>query len=483
MPRAQRAKEPSPVTVQVMQQENSQPAEPKPPQEREEKSPTWFWDKLWEIPADDWKAGLYQVWLIRNGDSRVPMAAGEKGYLDMFIEPITPATVKQKYGGGKYTIVLNRRGTAVTSHNFEIEGKPLYDASRERPANSPAVLATQAASADSTMATQFISILREEMNHLREGNQGSTAVNDATVEIMANAAKRAADIMEKQLPQAGNPATMFKDFMTAMKEAGLVGGQQHGSTLGSLVAELTPLITLLTPVLGKFFTPTNPLEQATQFMALMDKVDALRGKGGPSRGTTTNDLILEGIQKLPDVIRTLQSEKQQGQPAQQIRRFPAPGTAPGSPQYAPSGAAPHPPTAASAAPLRVTPIHEAGADTDRGAQVTSHESPAAAAPSNADEFHTAWVKRNIVEMFAMGQDAEKIAVFIDMQKPDLAIDIGNYDVGAILGMIGMDPILGQLTQIPFYELKIEAIRKTLIEMAAEDEEAETETVTVGVRPN
>jgi hypothetical protein len=473
MPRTQRVKEPSPVTVLVGQQENFQAADQKSPQEREEKTSTWFWDLLQSKPADDWKAGLYQVWISRLGDSRVPMAAGEKGYLDMFIEPITFATVKQKYGGGKYQAVLNYRGRAETSHNFEIVGQPIYDERRERPGNSSAVQATQAANADSTMATQFISILREEMNHLREGNQGSTAANDATVEIMANAAKRAADIMEKQLPQAGNPATMFKDFASAMKEMGVIGGQQHGSTLGSLIQELTPLITLLTPVLGKFFTPTNPLEQATQFMALMDKVDALRGKGGPSRGTSTNDLILEGINKLPEMIRTLQAEKQPAQAPQQIRRFPAPGPQPGFPQHAPQGAAPHAPTNANAAPFRVTPIHEAGGAAEPGQPEVQGGQPAAE-PGSAEDFHTAWVKRNIVEMFAMGQDAEKIAVFIDMQKPDLAADIGHYDVQSILGMIAMDPILGQLTQIPFHELKIEAIRKELIAMAAEDLETEEE---------
>jgi hypothetical protein len=465
------------VTVLVSQQDNSQPAEQKSQQEREEKPPTWFWDLLQSKPAEDWKAGLYQVWISRLGDSRVPMAAGEKGYLDMFIEPITFATVKQKYGGGKYQAVLNYRGRAETSHNFEIVGQPIYDERRERPGNSFAVQATQTAQSNdvAALAREYANLFREELQHAREGMQGGAA-NDATVDMLVKASEKAMSMMEKRTPEAGNPTTMMLEMVKAMKEMGVIGGQQ-GSVITQLVHELTPLVTLFGPFVEKFLKPPDPIAEITKYKTLIETFGG--GRGGGSSRTTTEDLILKGIETLPDVIRTLQTEKHAPQPAQQIRRFPAPGPTPGSPQFAPTGAAPHPPTAASAAPLRVTPIHDAGADapqsTDHGTQVASHD-PQAAAPSNADEFHTAWVKRNIVEMFAMGQDAEKIAVFIDMQKPDLAIDIGNYDVGAILGMIGMDPILGQLTQIPFYELKIEAIRKSLIEMAAEDDDLEPEEI-------
>ena len=323
MPRPQRVKEPSPVQVIVGNQQRPEPIEQKPPQEREEKPPNWFWDLLQSKPQEDWKAGAYQVWITRLADSRVPMAAGEKGYLDMFIEPITPAIVKQKYGGGKYQAVLNHRGRAETSHNFEIEGQPIYDTRRERPGNSSAVQAVQAASTDSSnLATQFISILREEMNHLREANQTPTGANEATVEILSNAAKKAAEIMERQTPQAGNPATMMKEMVEAMKSMGVIGGAQHGSTLGSLVQELTPLITLLSPFLEKLFKPADPLGQITMYVELFGKLDELRGKGGSghSHGTTTNDLILEGIKTLPQVISDMNANKAalQRQPQRQI---------------------------------------------------------------------------------------------------------------------------------------------------------------------
>lgn len=432
-----------------------------------------------QLSEEEWKDHI--VYLTRERPKTSINGLG--GYLTKITQPFDREDIKQAYGGNEFSYIMKKKNDLIYSGNFPVEAPPKFDPTRENAGGMPASVPVATGADAQTFAKELIGILREEIGHLREGAQ-STAGGDAAVDMLVKASEKAMAIVEKQTPQASSPAAMMTEMIKAMKEMGIVGAPTSGkSTLGSLIEEVTPLVTLLMPVLGKFFTPSNPLEQATQFMALMDKVDALRGKGGPSRGTTTNDLILEGIKELPNVIRTLQAEKQTAQrPGAQIRQFPQP--APSFPQPTPPAAA-HP-IQSGATPLRVTPIHGADAAARNGDQ-TNTEQPNAEQPSNvatsAEDWHTAWVKRNIVEMFAMGQDAEKIAVFIDLQKPDLAHDLGNYDLKSIVGMIATDPILQQVTQIPFYELKIEAIRTALIEMASEEAELNAEELAEAAKVN
>jgi len=437
-----------------------------------------FWTYMQRLTPEQWNDHI--VYVTREEPKTSINGLG--GYLFKTVTPFDIDEIKMAYGGRVFSYIMKKKGELIYSGKFPIEAPPKFDPTREN-TGAPAGSSSANSSEAQTFAKELITVLREELSHAREGNQGPNAANDATVDMLVKASEKAMTMMEKRTPEAGNPATMFKDFTDAMKNMGFTGGQQHGSTLGALIAELTPLATLLMPLLTKFMTPTDPIAQITQYKTLLDMVDGFRGKGGSSR-TTTEDLILKGIETLPDVIRTFQMEKQPGQPGQQVRRpspaiVPAPGTPPGSPQRAPQGAAPLSPAPASAAPFRVTPIHEGGAPAEQIPQPETESGPEAAVGdvNTAADFHLAWVKRNIVEMMAMGQDAQNIAVFLDMQKPDFAADISNYDLKSILGMIAMDPILSQLTQIQFYELKIEAIRKALIEMDAEDEEIDEETLT------
>lgn len=476
MPRAQRAKEPSPVTVQVMQQEATQPPPEKSTQEREEKPPTWFWDKLQEIPMEEWKAGAYQVWLTRLGDSRVPMAAGEKGYLDMFIEPITPQIVKAKYGGGKYQAVLNHRGRAETSHNFEIEGLPNYDLRRERPANSPAVAAVGGTLDPGGLAQQLTAILREEIAHLRESNQSPNATSDATVEILSNAAKKAADIMERQTPQAGNPATMVKELVLAMKELGMVGGGDHGSTLGKLVQELQPLIALVTPFISKLVQPQDPMAQITTFMSIFEKLDALRGAGGSSRGTTTNDLVLEGIKTLPAVIDQMAQQKaaaaaHAAPPIPSIRPISPAGLNPPAPRMAPAQQPPQTAaasTASAAAPslsgLRTRPL-------DHMAEEFAPEAPATPAPTARQE-HDTWVAEQMVNMIYLGFDGDDVVAFLDKYKPDVVEDLLRYTDEQIEGIFRMNPITARAVDHPNWKRVLAQARASAQALEAEDEDGE-----------
>lgn len=464
-----------------MQQDATQPPPEKPQQEREEKPPTWFWDKLQEIPMEEWKAGAYQVWLTRLGDSRVPMAAGEKGYLDMFIEPITPQIVKAKYGGGKYQAVLNHRGRAETSHNFEIEGLPNYDLRRERPANSPAVQAVGGTLDPGGLAQQLTAILREEIAHLRESNQSPNAASDATVEILSNAAKKAADIMERQTPQAGNPATMVKELVLAMKELGMVGGGDHGSTLGKLVQELQPLIALVTPFISKLVQPQDPMAQITTFMSILEKLDALRGAGGSSRGTTTNDLVLEGIKTLPAVIDQMSQQKAaaaHAAPPPLVRPISPAGLNPPAPRMAPTHVPATPATVdrtAVAAPspgaLRTRPLDQEFQTENRAVNPQPLEYKRPEAPSAAADYDT-WVQTKVVELIYLGFDGDDVVTFLEKYKPEVVADLAKYSEEQIESIFKMSPITVRALEHPNWKRVLSQAKAAAAESIEEEAEEE-----------
>lgn len=488
MPRAKRALDPSPVQVIVGNQTQTENTEIKTAQETQEKPPSWFWDKLAEIPAESWKLGEYQVWITRLGDSRVPFAAGEKGYLDMFIEPITPATIKQKYGGGKYQAVLNRRGRAVTSHNFEIEGTPIFDSRRERPGNSPAALAAGSGDVNGFF-NQVMTMLREELNHARENGQGSNSANEATVEMLSNAAKKAAEIMEKQAPQAGNPATMMRDMVSAMKDMGMVGanGGQTKSTLGSLIEELTPLVALVSPLIEKFFKPQDPMAQITTFMTIFDKLDGLRGSGSGGGGKTdTNTLILEGIKTLPSVIETMQANKAARQrpaprqlpqaPAQPAgatihasRPLPTPLAAPGTQA---NGAAP----ISSSRPLSTVRLDDAPMPKDPADPFAAPTPTANAAPlaqPTEQEFNT-WVSTRMVEMLYLGFDGYDIVGWLEIVKPEIVRDLDKYADDQIESLFRMDPVLMHALEHPNWKNVLADSKAAAADAVADAAEADRE---------
>jgi hypothetical protein len=487
LPRAKRATEPQSVQVILGANNPAENHEIKTTQETTEKPANWFWDKLAEISAESWKAGEYTVWITRLGDSRVPMAAGEKGYLDMFIEPITPATIKQKYGGGKYQAVLNRRGRAVTSHNFEIEGQAIFDARRERPQNSPAVQATNNGQGGNDSAA-LIDILREELKHLREQQSEPNAANDKTVEIMSNAANKAAEIMEKQIPQAGNPATMIKDLVSAMKDLGITGGaQQQNNPLKELFAMLTPLVPILSPLLERILKPQDPLSQISQFMAVMDKLDELRGgAGGKGHGTTTNDLILAGINTLPQVIQDMNAAKAAApRGPRQLPQAPAPPagapirtTSPlSAPLAAPGTQAPGAAPISSSRPLTTVRLDDAPMPRDPAAGAAAAPPPSVVAGEPAkptEQEYNSWVSTRMVEMLYLGFDGYDIATWLEIVKPQIVRDLDKYDIAQIEALFKMDPVLAHALDHPNWQRVIAEAKEAAADAVADAAEADRE---------
>lgn len=467
MPRVAASKAASPVTIQVNPTEQQPPPPPAALEEKPELPPTWFWDKISEIPLDEW-GRVYDLVLQRTGDRKVPMLDGEKGYLATYVKPVTLAEIKGEFGGGKYIIALERNGRYVTSHTFEIAGQSIYS-SRER-AGHPAAAA--AAPADGPLMQQFVNMLRDELQRSREQGGGAAGVTERALDLITDAAKRSNEIVTKQTPQAEGPTAALREMIGAIKDMGLLGGAQH-STLGSLVTEITPLITLLTPLLGKFFTPSDPLSQVTQFMSLMDKLDELRGKaGGGGRGTTTNDLLLAGIEQLPKVLNEMGQQKAQALEHQQRQLAVGARVSHGTSPLPPAGApTPHSSAAVSPAaqpqarggaatpplsPLRVVPLSERTSPGPLAeATVGAVGAPTNLSPSvpynptqDLKVQYDEWVKLRVVEMIAMGFPGEQIAASLDVWKPEMIRELAQRSEQEIEAIFSLDPVLAQVVKHP-----------------------------------
>src|SRR5262249_31087073 len=155
---------------------------PAVPEAAEEKPPTWFWDLLGSLPREQW-GSKYSVlgWRL---EPKVPGLPGAKGFLFEEMQPITISFFKQNYGGGKFRCVLQENSRFKTTHDFDIEGNPKYDLTRENPngvhGNAPAAAANNG---NADFQKEFISVLREELARSRTAGQETTQGTDKVVEM------------------------------------------------------------------------------------------------------------------------------------------------------------------------------------------------------------------------------------------------------------------------------------------------------------
>jgi hypothetical protein len=427
----------SPVNINVNSPEPAGP--PKPAETSTEKPLNWFWDLLAKIEKEEW-GRVYSVSVWRQADSRVPMAAGEKGYLDMFTEAITVATVKTKYGGGKFRAILEKKSRYQTSHDFEIEGSPVYDFKRERP-GTPAPAASDGSAA---VLQQFVGVLREELQHSRESNQGGNPAGDEAIKMISSASERAMDIVLKQIPQAGSKTQELREMVATIKELGLIGGNNGGGGDG-IIGTIRVLKEL--GLLGG--QAQDPMAQLTMFMTLFEKMDALRGEGGGHGRNWKDTLAEEGVKLIPRLLEEnaaarearLQAARRGqrvGQPALPAAR-PAPGESAQSfadRAIAQRRAAESAPAAGNgAAPaLRTVPIEQEIGE------------PAAPPQPSTNAPGSDWMKQRFVEMIWAGREIEDIIDFFDELNPAFCNDLSASTPEVVTAYLQADPILRRVTE-------------------------------------
>jgi hypothetical protein len=420
-------------------------------EEKKELSPTWFWDLIAGIPSDEW-GKVYDVWLLRRGESKVPMAPGEKGYLDQFMQPITPAVIKQRYGGGLYRAVLNKNGRFKTSHDFEIEGPAIYS-SREMSGKNSHAPVSAANDATLQVLQQFRELLRDEFVRRADSGPGNSA-NEEAIKLLSSASERAMEVITKQVPQGASSTQQLAELVSIVK--GIMPQQQESGLLALV----------LKPLIEKLLTPVDPLAQVTSFLAVFEKIDALRGESGGGKAKDWKAMLAEGIvQRGPEILREIRETQALGveaakerrataeinrRTAETMRTIPMPAATPSAAPAAVPVAAAAPPvsTPLEVTPLNQAPVAETSAMADTGAFPAAQTAAPAPAVKAADDAVAAWVKQRIVQLIVEGAEPEAVVDFIDVADPAVSDLLVKYSEEIVTTFLAGDPVLKLAVEHP-----------------------------------
>jgi len=439
-----------PTTVINLAPQNPEtPAEPEKPLEREEKEPGWFISDLMKIPGNEWEK-IYHLELQRL-EPKVPGVAGSKGYLWTFFAPITYADVKKRWGGGKFRMDLCKNGHYFKTHNFDIEGDPIYDRSREIP---PATTNGNGngLGGNADFQKEFISVLREELQRSRESNQGQSNGSEHVIDMLTKASERAMEIVTKQTPVAADPTAQVNALLSAAEKLANLRAPAAGGGLGSLGDAL------IAKLVEKLLNPPNPLEELTKLSAIFEVVEKIRGNGGGEPKDWKAAAVQAVTQHLPDILDTFKqtspanvaqaraNEAQaRARTAEALRVVPIDRQQPqAQPAAQPAAAAPPAPAIHVEGGLHLEPRD--GAASAPAVEVMPAAQPAPAPVSQ--EQYDEGMKVQVVNMMRYGASGSAIATFLEDVKPDLAKDLVNYPEQTITQFFLQDPVLKLLVEDP-----------------------------------
>jgi hypothetical protein len=427
-----------PQTVINLAPQNSEATpESEKPVEREEKEPGWFISDLMKIPATEWEK-IYHLELQRL-EPKVPGVAGSKGYLWTFFAPITYADVKKRWGGGKFRMDLCKNGHYFKTHNFDIEGDPIYDRSREIP---PATSSNgNGLGGNADFQKEFISVLREELQRSRESNQQGTG-SEHVIEMLTKASERAMEIVTKQAPAASDPTAQLTALLSMAEKIANLRAPAGGGLLGGGFGEI---ITVLTN-LGVLSKPKSLAEQIADAKALQELV----GGGGGEPKDWKAAAVQAATQHLPEILEAFKAPANaaQARAAEANARARTAETLRTVPIHQPQPQPAAQPAAAPAAPtIRVDGglhLEPRDAAPSPAVEVMPAAQPAPAPVSQ--EQYDEGMKVQVVNMMRYGASGSSIAMFLEDVKPDLAKDLVNYPEQTITQFFSQDPILKLLVE-------------------------------------
>lgn len=454
----------------------------------------WFWNDIFSFPSDEW-GKVWSMWIQRMGDSKVPMAAGEKGYLDMYMQPVSPEQIKKEHGGGKYRIILLKNNRYKTSHDFEIEGPPIYN-SRERPSNGHAA---SNGDGNTALLQQFIGVLRDELARSRESNQGGTPGADRTIDMVSSAAEKAMEIVTRQVPPSVNPAAQLESLVNTAKGLGLFGGGGNGS--GGIVDTIRVL-----KELGLIGQPAaNPMEQLTMFLTLFEKLDGLRGgrSSGGGKADVWQTVAEKAFEHAPDIIREIREGREasvqtakdrraameaQRATAEALRSVPgATATSPTSvrvpvAQNAPQNAATATPAGETAAPaptasgpLRTVRLDAAsngnGHVPEINAPLQATDATQQLAFDENGDAPVEWTKRRLVKLLQLGQSGVSIVDWLDGTISGFSDQLVQYTPEQVTAFFKADPILAAAANHPRWEQVLAEARDYILDESESDDPA------------
>lgn len=414
----------------------SSPENETPELAKEEKPQNWFFTELADKPPHEWG----RVWSLELHRVKpdVPGVPGTKGYLRLFSEPVTLETIRATFGGGRFRLNLLKHSRYNTSHEFEIEGQPIYDPKREQPtANGNGI------SAGGNVDGNVLKVLEQQnerlyqvLTTLQGAKEENPAVSSA-VDILTSAYKTGLSAVATQPGGSSGDATKQLETVLSLAEKIVsIGGSRGGG--------LTEAITLLT-TLGVITKPKTLAEQIADAQALKELI----GGGDAPPKDWKAAAVQAAVTHLPEILDTFKTtsanaavaNQARARAAEVVRGLPpsaaAPATAPANTATAaPANAAP-PLAVHSNSGLRLVPrdsVDEAPAAPEARAET------ATASPLTVDEHRHA-LKINVVNLFMHGASGNSIASYVEDVDPEFAADFGKYTTDQIISFFATDPIL------------------------------------------
>jgi len=412
----------------------SSPETEKPVVPKEEKEINWFFTELADKPTHEWG----RVWSLELHRLKpdVPGVPGTKGYLRLFSEPVTLETIRSNFGGGRFRLNLCKNGRWHTSHEFEIEGQPIYDPNRER----PAVNGNAAISGD--FQKELVSMLREE---LQRGRDGQAPGGEEVIKMLTSASEKAMEIVTKQTTPASDPAAQLNALLSAAKTlADLRAPQSNG--LGELGQYIGPL---LKAVMEKLVTPVDPLAELQKMAGLMDVLEKIRGGAGDAPPKDWRAAAVQAVTShLPEILDTFKTTSANTVAANQARARAAEVMRGASPAAAAPTAPPANSAPAIAAVAPAAPVNSNGGlrlvprdSVDEAPPAPEQRAETATAQPLSVEEHRHALKINVVNLFMHGASGSSIASYVEDVDPEFAADFGKYTTDQIISFFATDEIL------------------------------------------
>lgn len=452
-------KESPTVVVNAGAQVATAPQEKANPQEE----PQWFFEKINAIPAEGWQRE-YTIELIRL-EPKLPGVPGSKGFLDVFTEPISRSMIRQKFGGGKFNLILCKNNRFVTSHMVDIEGDPIYARGRELPPEGK-----NGTGLESRLLNMLESNLKEMKEELREREavSGPDPALEKAINMLSTSYSTALTTLQGN---TSNPAGGLKDLVAAMKEMGLMGSPDAG-----IVGTIKVLKELgIIGATAAAAAPANPLDQVKTFLEIFEKMDAFRGESG--RAGDWKDRLVDAV---PAILERL-PVRRRGMPAAPggpVRPSVEPNavTPPGTPARAPAA----PPRVVSRPPaasgFRVVPSDSAAGGRENPSESTATGSPAAdrlEGQLDGDEqlAYVRGVKRRVVlavrQAIGDGEDGARIVDFLETAWPEAVDQLERFTPEQITGYFSSDEILHDAAADPGWPRILGEAKAYLAEAEAE----------------
>lgn len=441
MPRRTNSAAPAQDITINLKQPAAPPADP-PEQEQTEKP--FFWERLAAIAKDKWENGSMTLWVYRL-EPKAVMRTGERGYLAILTQPITPMDVKQRWGGGRFRFMVLENNKMLFSTEEEIVGDPVFDREREVNAVSAAP-ANGAGTIDTTGLTKILEQQNARLFSVLETLQtkgGDDPAIKSAVEILSTAYKSGLSALTTQTNGSGVDSMKQFETMLTMVER-LIGARSQGNSLTETIQLLEKL--------GLMSKPKSLKEQIEEAKALSD----LMGSGADPKDWKAKALELAG-QHLPEILDVLKQPRQAPAAPMRPPMRPAPEYAPANSQPAPApAAAPQAAPVTAAVPqqnvklsgFNIVQQDAAAAPVD--ATLPNTVSPAAGStpPVLTQEEYDYGLKVNVVNMMRQGASGDTIAGFILDCKPEMADDLLKYPEAFITDFFSQDPILKLMVEDP-----------------------------------